>query len=373
MKSNPLRNCAILAAFAVMGAAYRQSSLAEQPRELPATEEVRITIPDDLPLEVLGCECGTECDCGMGAACTCAETALADAQLAFNDATVSRITAIEQQLAAMQALASAPPVEDPRVAVLQTQVSDLNARLLEMEFAAVAATIPDISEPIVSTPEPTPADEEIFGRDYIDPPSDPAPTVYLNDANGYLTAAAIEAWIHDHYRQGNYNFQNATVDGNPWNHLMDGSGGDHTWRNWQISGLSDWEARALHDATHAGTITPRTRLESESFYEIESDSTAGLPIYWRNDRWEWEWDDKTYYSRQMWDGYEDPSGQFRYADGRMLVYQLVTADEPLLASAAPVVTRPQQSSVYYSGGGCANGNCGMPRRYRARAFGWRRR
>lgn len=358
-------------------------------RKLHATPEVA---QEDA---VCNCTTGGSCICNGSCQCTKQVTAememtnalsaltrqLAESQAATDARLASIETSVASQITATQTaidarIAEVQSATDVRIDELTTNLelqmaasseddSDERFAALEarLDMIEIADDLPMFSEPMI--PEPVePA------RVYIEPPITGAPTT--NDENGYLTRAAIKDWIHDHYRTGDYSFNHATVTPSAaWDHLMDGSDGTHVWKDWQIEDLTNWEAQALHDATHGRLIHPRTQL-SPPAYQIPSTSTAGVPIFWRNGRWEWEYHGKKLYADQLWEGYETPSGTYRYKDGRMLVYELVTEEaEPIrIASASSARTTSAPRVTYQSYGGCANGQCSNGRRLFG---GWGRR
>jgi len=66
----------------------------------------------------------------------------------------------------------------------------------------------------------------------------------------------LDKWIRSHYTPetplNTVMKDNAEV----WNHLIDGTGGTHTFTKEQVYGLDLWVSLALHDAVHSGKLTP---------------------------------------------------------------------------------------------------------------------
>lgn len=196
---------------------------------------------------------------------------------------------------------------------------------------------------IVTVPTPAVEPEPEIVPELAEPePASPA----------YLTTAQIRSWIADHYTRGQSLRWGVNPSSAVWSHLQDGNEGTHVWRADQVSGLSQWEALALHDATHRGLITPTSPV---SF----SDAPDGIAVVYRNNRYEWSHGGTTWYSSRVREGYTYGGRRFEYRAGRMHAL-----DQP-----AVTVTRERTvTRTYSNSGGCANGQCARPR-----MFGrWRR-
>lgn len=190
---------------------------------------------------------------------------------------------------------------------------------------AYVLNVPEIVEPEIPEPEPT------------------------HSASGYLTTDAIRDWIHSHYQQGQSLRWGVNPSSAVWRHLQDGNEGTHVWQAWQVEDLSQWEALALHDATHRGLIQPTSHVSA---------SPSGLTVTRRADGYAyWSHGGRWYRWHTLVEG-TTYGGRFVYRSGRMHVLEtpevMVTRERERTVTIDPAPVR------IYSSGGCANGNCARP-------------
>jgi hypothetical protein len=68
---------------------------------------------------------------------------------------------------------------------------------------------------------------------------------------------AMQKWIRRTFDPKDQNtWDDVKPRSNVWNHLCDGSGGNHSYLPSEVRHLSQWEALALHHAVHRGLVPP---------------------------------------------------------------------------------------------------------------------
>lgn len=311
---------------------------------------------------VAACACGDECTCGPECACTAGECcALASTPVEVEEVAVPKdpLAGLMEDIPELSTiLEELGPQATVRDALQEwsdrrdTQVSELEDQVDELTETALAVAEEPVTEP-VEEPVPPPAVPE---ADPFEPPPMASEPVY-EETGGFLTATEIREWIADHYTQG----QRLDYDVNPrsavWSHLQDGNDGTHIWLDEQVDDLSQWEALALHDATHKELITPTSIPQSGVAATVEDGEVTDGGDGW----YYWSFNGRRYRWHTLEDGRYYGGGRFLYQGGRMHLQATQESTPP--PTTPPVVLRSRSYNDDYCPE-CQN------RRYRFRLRGW---
>lgn len=189
------------------------------------------------------------------------------------------------------------------------------------------------------------------------------------------TQSELDQWVRARYSPNSRLYSAVMARGHEnqvWNHLIQGASDHAPFDSSQVSGLERWVAMALHDASHAGKISPNKpqgeaiqAKQAVSGEPVASSLSGSIPttsrgswLYWSHGGRNW--------NNQGWgirEGqiYGQGANRFQYRSGSMYPLGASSASQSFgLVQRQYVSNNTQPLKVFNwaaSGGNCWNGQC----------------
>ena len=200
--------------------------------------------------------------------------------------------------------------------------------------------------------------------------------VFKSPTSTKWTQAELDQWVRSRYSP-NSRLNTAEMarghENQVWDHLIQGAPDHAAFDSSQVSGLERWVALALHDASHAGKISPNKPQgasiqvkQTASREPVSSCIAGGIPttsrgswLYWSHGGRNW--------NNQGWgiregQTYGQGANRYQYRGGFMFPLGASTASAQSfgLVQRQPIRNTVQPLRVFNwgaSGGNCWNGQC----------------